>query len=150
VAQSHLDKAAGACQRRRCPAPDLGDSEGSPSTAITVTRPRDRDTAGETAPTERGLRKSADIAAWSVDVPPPPADAGLLGLEQLELDHLLVAHLAVHVLAGELEVLVEALEEDHLGGEMLRAATPPYAGASNLNQLKPIGQVYASSSEEQR
>ena len=45
---------------------------------------------------------------------PPAAPAraaatSLVRLQELELDHLLVAHLAVQVVAGELQVLVEAL-----------------------------------------
>src|SRR5712691_7496246 len=61
----------------------------------------------------------ATTRSYLVDVPPPAAAAApalLVGAQELELDHLLVAHLAVEVLAGELQVLVEPLQ-DHLGGE---------------------------------
>jgi hypothetical protein len=52
-----------------------------------------------------------DVIPRSVDVPAPApsASASPVGLQELELDHLLVAHLAVQVLAGELQVLVETL-----------------------------------------
>src|SRR5258708_31355832 len=55
---------------------------------------------------------------------PPAAAAAAARLEQLELDHLLVAHLAVEVVARQLEVLVQPLEH-HLAGQR-----PLLAGAA--------------------
>ena len=54
----------------------------------------------------------------AVAVPHPPPWGPAMGSKQLELDHLLVADLAVQVLAGELQVLVQPFE-DHLGVERL-------------------------------
>src|SRR5215213_1727149 len=45
-----------------------------------------------------------------VPAPAPSAAASPVGFQELELDHLLVADLAVQVLAGELQVLVEPFE----------------------------------------
>src|SRR5258708_20577228 len=57
---------------------------------------------------------------------PPAAAAAAARLEQLELDHLLVAHLAVEVVARQLEVLVQPLEH-HLAGQR-----PVLAGAAAM------------------
>src|SRR5436305_14720912 len=75
----------------------------------------------------------------SVDVPPiPPAAAGAaVGFQELELDHLLVADLAVEIGAGELQVLVQPLEH-HLGSEGALLAPLAVAGGAILEAGDPV------------